>query len=125
MATIQPYMVAALGAALFSATSFLLTKHVLKNLLEDVFVFIFYFNLFSGLAGMLLWLKVRFCVPSPEIMGIIFVVCLFAFVGFIFNYLAFLKGDISTTGPLIHKVVHARWWKFDFESPEALMRAKF
>ena len=101
MITIQPYMLAALGAVLFSATSFLITKHVLKNVLEDVFVFIFYFNLFAGLAGMLLWLKVSFSFPSPATMGIIFVLCLLAFIGLIFNYLAFHKGDISSTGPLM------------------------
>lgn len=101
MITIQPYVLAALGSALFSAVAFLLTKHLLKNLLKDAFVFIFYHNLFSGSLGILLWLIVGLSLPDPATMGIVFAVSVLAFVGFIFNYVAFEKGDISTTGPLM------------------------
>lgn len=94
-------MLAAFGSALFSAAGFLIIKHVLKNLIKDAVVFVFFFNVFNALIGMLFWLKVPFCFPSLETMGIIFLTSIFAFVGFFFNYIAFLKGDISTTGPLM------------------------
>ncbi|MFH1006258.1 MAG: EamA family transporter [Candidatus Latescibacterota bacterium] len=101
MMSIQPFVLAALGAAVFSAVAFLLTKHLLKNLLKDAFVFIFYHNLFSGSLGVLLWVIVGLSLPDRSTMGIVFAISLLAFVGFLFNYVAFEKGDISTTGPLM------------------------
>ncbi|RLA97618.1 MAG: hypothetical protein DRG83_15575 [Deltaproteobacteria bacterium] len=51
----------------------------MKNLLKDAFAFIFYFNLFCGLAGMLVLLKVRFYILSVSTMGLVTGLCVFGF----------------------------------------------
>ena len=60
----ESYIFFALGSAFFSASRFLLTKHILKNILRDVFVFLIYSSVITALLFSASWLFVPLAVPS-------------------------------------------------------------
>lgn len=96
----NPYIIAFI-AALFSAAHFITTKYLFRNLIENFFVFFVFFNLITGILVLLIWLFIPIDIPSGITLFWLLLATLSCFVGFIYQYVAFLKGDISITGPLM------------------------
>ncbi|MFH1904290.1 MAG: DMT family transporter [bacterium] len=98
---VESYIFFALGSAFFSASRFLLTKHILKNILRNVFIFLVYSSVITALLFLTSWIFVPLAVPSET--GFIYLIAasLLAFIGLILMNFAFLKGDVSTIAPLM------------------------
>ncbi len=101
MKMFEPYVFLALGSAVVSTGVFLLTKHILKNILKDVFIFLVYSTVITTLLFLSIWLFIPVAIPSKTSFIYIIIASLFAFTGSVLMNFAFLKGDVSAIAPLM------------------------
>ena len=109
----KSYILFAFMASVFSAASFLLTKHLLKNYFTNHLVFLFYFNLVMAVIVPAVWLlKGKPSFPLTVIVALSMASVL-AFTGWVCMYTAFAKGDLSFATPLLNlKVIFTALFSF-------------
>lgn len=94
------YIIFALASAFSFSLAIIINKHLLKNIVKNYYLFIFYICVFGLVSSFLIWSLVPMTIPSTSTMLYVVGNALFYFLAMIVaNYVVF-HGDVSVVGPL-------------------------